>query len=352
MQKRCLIFGCTLLLLLAAACETDFNIAAPWKEIPIVYGLLDPSKPAQYIRVTKAFLGEEINANTVAQMPDSSDLAISSIVLEEHSSPQFSGAIQTIALQKVDAMQEGLQKEDGAFYTEPYYLYKVAQPLNDEHAYKLLITTEKGTVLTAQTSMVEGFDILRPTAVQELNLRSAPEFIVRWKKSDNAAFYDVDVIVHFFETRTDTPQPVEKTVKIDLITGLENNNTGEPSISVDILVDNFLNALVRAFPTDDPAVIQRDFDPYTFDFLFHAGNEELKKYNEVSGAQLSIAASQNTLEYTNVEGGKGLLASRITMQAINIPLERESYPIIACNPITQHLKFVIHPNDPTYPVCP
>ncbi len=352
-MKKKLLFLCSFCaLLLVAACETDFNIAAPWKEIPIIYGLLDPSKPVQYIRLTKAFLGEDINAEEVALIPDSSDLAISSIVLEEHSNLQFSGALQSLSLQKVNAMQEGLSKEDGTFYTEPYYLYKVTQPLNDEHAYRLLLTTEKGTVLTAKTSMIEQFDILRPTAAQQINLRVAPQFTVRWKKSDNAAFYDVDVIMRFHETRTDSPMPVAKSVKINLITGFIANSTDEPSISVDILVENFLYAIVNAIP-DDPAVIQRDLDYYTFDFLFHAGNDELKKFNDVSGAQLSVAASQNTLDYTNIEGGgRGLLASRITVQSTNIPLERESYLIIACNAITQNLKFAIHPDMPTYPVCP
>ncbi|MCC7244082.1 MAG: hypothetical protein IT269_00265, partial [Saprospiraceae bacterium] len=45
-----------LLALLVASCSNDFDVAAPWKEIPVVYGLLSPQDTAHYIRIEKAFL--------------------------------------------------------------------------------------------------------------------------------------------------------------------------------------------------------------------------------------------------------------------------------------------------------
>ena len=40
------------------ACETDFDVNANWKEVTVVYGLLDQSEQEQYIKINKAYLGE------------------------------------------------------------------------------------------------------------------------------------------------------------------------------------------------------------------------------------------------------------------------------------------------------
>jgi hypothetical protein len=48
-----------LLLLIPLAftsCETDFELNAEWKDITIVYGILNQNDTAHYIRIQKAFL--------------------------------------------------------------------------------------------------------------------------------------------------------------------------------------------------------------------------------------------------------------------------------------------------------
>ena len=52
----------TILLLLIitsifTSCDDDFSINDKWKDITIVYGLLNNSDTAQYIKINKAFLG-------------------------------------------------------------------------------------------------------------------------------------------------------------------------------------------------------------------------------------------------------------------------------------------------------
>jgi len=55
---------------LLSSCSTDFNTTAPYKEIMVVYGLLNPVDQTQYIRVGKAYLGEG-NSIVMAQQKDS-----------------------------------------------------------------------------------------------------------------------------------------------------------------------------------------------------------------------------------------------------------------------------------------
>ena len=53
------------------ACEEDFDITASYKDVTVVYGLLDLGDDTTYLRINKAFLGDG-NALLMAQVEDSS----------------------------------------------------------------------------------------------------------------------------------------------------------------------------------------------------------------------------------------------------------------------------------------
>ena len=66
------------LFLVLASCSTDVELYADYKEVPVVYGLLDVSADTNYIKITKAFCSDNdhpINANEVALIYDSSNYA-------------------------------------------------------------------------------------------------------------------------------------------------------------------------------------------------------------------------------------------------------------------------------------
>ena len=68
MKKIFLIFS--IFLVVFPSCETDFDVHAEWQEITVVYGLLDQSQDRQYIKINKAFLGNE-SAFVMANNADS-----------------------------------------------------------------------------------------------------------------------------------------------------------------------------------------------------------------------------------------------------------------------------------------
>ena len=59
-------------LLMFNGCSNDFDINASYKEITVVYGLLDTNQDTTYLKINKAFLGDD-NALIMAQIPDSSE---------------------------------------------------------------------------------------------------------------------------------------------------------------------------------------------------------------------------------------------------------------------------------------
>jgi hypothetical protein len=59
-----------MLLLVLSACKNDLKLSAPYKEIPMIYAILNPSEPEQVIRINKVFLGEG-DATQMAKVSDS-----------------------------------------------------------------------------------------------------------------------------------------------------------------------------------------------------------------------------------------------------------------------------------------
>jgi len=53
------------------ACSNELNVAAEWKNIPVIYAFVDASQEINYFRVEKAFLDPDISGETIAQIPDS-----------------------------------------------------------------------------------------------------------------------------------------------------------------------------------------------------------------------------------------------------------------------------------------
>jgi hypothetical protein len=57
-------------ILLFSACENEVDINADWKDVPVVFGLLDADSTEQFIRISRVFLGEG-DALAFAQIQDS-----------------------------------------------------------------------------------------------------------------------------------------------------------------------------------------------------------------------------------------------------------------------------------------
>ena len=56
------------------ACSTDVDLYANYKDIPVIYGLLNTSEDTNYVRINRAFSGSNeshINALNVALIADS-----------------------------------------------------------------------------------------------------------------------------------------------------------------------------------------------------------------------------------------------------------------------------------------
>ena len=339
------------------SCSTDFEIAESWKEIPVVYGMLDPTKAVQYLRVSKAFLDENTSAYQMAQSADS-------LYLEEPISVQLKAqsngnVVQTIDLQKVDAATEGITKDEGIFATSPYYLYKTTEAILNTRSYQLVVTTANGKTVTAETPIVENLEITKPAAGgTALNIVSSKAVIpIRWNRADNAAMFDLDISVKYKDIIAGTNEEIIRTVKLDVFTGislasLQENadfSTSSTTITYNYKVADLLSLMAIKIPAPDATIAYRYF--VALDFEVFAATQAVLLATDSNNSQFSIAASQNTFTYNNITGGYGLFASRTAAKVEQIYITPSSFRAIACSEVTRFLKFAVHTSEASFPNC-
>jgi hypothetical protein len=142
-------------LFVIAACSTKFKIAAPYKNITIVYGLLDERDPVHYIRIEKAFLDQSKSALVLAQIADSNFYPSVNARIKRF---DFSGNyIDSVILTKVDLdTVAGYQKEPGVFFTTPNYAYQFSNTLNPNYIYQIMVTNPvSGETDSAQAPIID-----------------------------------------------------------------------------------------------------------------------------------------------------------------------------------------------------
>ena len=69
-MKKLFYFITLTIIITTASCKTEVELNAPWKNTPVVYGLLETGRDTQYIKINKCFLGKT-DAFVMAKEPDS-----------------------------------------------------------------------------------------------------------------------------------------------------------------------------------------------------------------------------------------------------------------------------------------
>ena len=57
-MRKVLVFTISIISLFLGSCSNDLEINAPWKDVTVVFGLLNIDSTTHYVRISKAFLGE------------------------------------------------------------------------------------------------------------------------------------------------------------------------------------------------------------------------------------------------------------------------------------------------------
>jgi len=331
MKNYILIFFLALIL---GGCSTDFETNAPWKETMVVYGLLNPNDAVQYIRISKAYLGEG-NALMMAQEPDS---IYYSDILDVKIERFLNGnLLETHQLIRIDTIPKDLY---GTFSSPYLVLYADTHSLHpsgvvSDEIYKLTVTNRNsGLVVTGSTNIIENFHIGLPTLNYTANfVGGVPSLSWKLNPSDRGKIFGITQYINYIETDTTTQITTAKSIEWyvgdKLTTGNSNSVMTFPFVK-----DDFYRLLGDNIEVDPK--MKRTMAGNPLDVFISAGTEELYTYMQVTDQNTGIV--QDKPLYSNIEGGVGLFTSRTT-QVRHVQLHPETIAYLDSSDYTKDLNF-------------
>jgi len=296
-----------------SSCETDIDLNAEYKDIPVVYGLINPSDTNHYIKITKAFIGDA-NAYDLAANADNFNYQDGELTVEV-TEYNFDGIfIKTYLLTRT---VNEIPKDPGIFDNSSNVLYKFVEPnINKNSTYKLKIynkTLEKEILSETKIVGINVSDVGSPSTMQIIRLwlgepyTGLPnELSITVTPNNDIGRLDVTFIVNYDEhyTLASGLDSVPKSVRIPIGDKLAFGTKVEWILSgstvMDYLVKNVPN------PIDIPYFSHRALTRVSMEF--NVAGTELSTYMLVS--EPSNTVNQDKPSYTNIENGLGIFSSR------------------------------------------
>lgn len=311
------------------ACTTDVELYSDYKDIPIIYGLLDASQDTNFIRINRAFSGSNdhpINAAEVSLIADSSNypgkLRAYIVQYIQGFGGQYQPTGDTLELDTITIHD----KEEGIFYSPNQKVYWTDKRLdvNTEavkYRYKLIVYKENDTI-TTETNLVggEGFKIVTSqlSFMAEENDNSNK---VKFTLADNAVFYDAKMVFYYKESVNGGPLTDKQVTYSFGVKTLDDLGQQDGSYTVSYGTNTLFNLLEDAIGGDTvinenhPNVF-RYFDEKPMKIFLSAGGDELYNYIQINS---QTGYAQTVPDYTNINGGYGVFSSRINLvREVNI----------------------------------
>lgn len=322
------------------SCETDIDVIAPQRDVTIIYGLLEANQFRHYIRINKAFVGEEA-ASTMAMQNGineykSNELAAQIIELEaDELTP--TGRVWPLLETKI------YSKEVGAFNSDSNKVYYFDANLDVDKTYKIEclvnVEGEDQKIVTAITDLLGnksasggieqirlnkprlsgnsgsangGSDRTKDEVVFVNNTDFAPGFEVAWTATSGGYLYTSYLRMYYRDYDLNA-----NTVSLDsvtLVVGAKNIEGAPGQVTFSgINTKDYYATIGRRVEDLDTNVVKniRRVVSDTLQFFLEIANKELTTYIEVNEPTTGVV--QERPEYTNVENGIGIFASRLVV---------------------------------------
>ena len=334
LTKRFAVVGAALIAILSLSrCSTDVDLSAPYASIPVVFGLLDADVDTQWVRINRTWLGDG-DQTQVALIQDSSEYAIDRI---DARVVEVVNGIDNKVYELVDTLLEN-KDENGVFFAPDHTAYYVKTTGNDQldpdADYRFELTIDDTVNVSAVTNMIGvtvGNITQPPMGVDNIKLGFAsvgssfvqyPDYTFKWSSTEGASRYDAVILVHYiehywaddFQTVLDSSKA--KTIEIPIGTVDPGDDEGGQILTKTFSGISFYTNLSSRLEksiriTRELGVWDNDVQiARAFDFVLMVANEQLSTYLDINAPVTGII--QERPEYTNINGGLGLWASRTT----------------------------------------
>ncbi len=280
------------------SCKNDLDVNDDWKEVPVVYGLLDPNETTHIVKITKAFLGAG-NALYMASNPDSSyygtELEPQLVELNPDGSANRIWNLDTMWIH---------DKESGTFFSGDQMLYKVNADLRLDKTYRLVArNNHSGLLAFASTTLVGSVTINRPRS-SFLSFTSTAETQVELQSAQNGKVYQI--VIRFYYVEVDLTTNDSTTRYIDW--PFPNRKSMNLGVNEKILY----SYIGSNFYSNIQAKVKEDINvkriPGNVHIIAYVGGEELSTYIDITSPITTIV--QERPQYTNINNGIGIFSSR------------------------------------------
>jgi len=290
------------------SCETEIDISAPYKRIPVIYGLLDLSADTQFVMINRTFLGAG-NADDFAQIEDS-------MIYDNVDARIYYGSGENDFVQ-LDSIRVTDKDLGGVFYAPTqrvYYVPTAAFPSNIWNAttnFELRVAAD-GDDITASTQLVDVSDAHLSKLIPSTNAAQAISFVgttggyvssfkFEWRAFKHAVKHEAFILFDYTEQRADGSS-VPKTLRIPF--ALSDASAPDVNFDFNFFSKNgefFYNYLENNIPVDG-AVVRRAFG--SLHFVINAAGTDFSTYLNVGDPVSSVG--QDRPRYSNINGGEGI----------------------------------------------
>ncbi len=332
-------FGFSLfsLLLISNSCNNDLKILAPYKDITIVYGLMDQNDPVHYFRINKAFEGPG-NAYAMASNYDSIYYPVGTIhAYIQDSSTLTNSIVDTFNLDTTTAIPLG----PGTFSNPKQLLYYTTArnaPLNPNDYYNLIIVnTKTGKRLTGSTPLLQDLAFTSPagfasTPTFSITFNTQAQQGISWTSSPGGRIYQMDIRLYYAEIQTSSGDstfsyidwlfPTQTCSSLGGLVQMDYQFTAEP-----------LYTLIASILKPNLGYTRHVTH---LDVIFTTGSDDLNTYVLLSQPPQGI--NQDVPTFTDVKNGVGLYTAR-HVQIFNKQLGPANTDSLCYGSVTGNLGF-------------
>jgi hypothetical protein len=314
--------------LFTVSCDNDIDLTAPYEEIGVIYGILDPSDSIHNVRIQKAFLGEG-NALVMAQVTDS--LYYPDILdVRLH---QIRNGVEITSFPLTRYI--GPPKEPGDFPTTPNILYKTnGEVLARDSEYKIIVrNTQTGHIFQSSTPIVDSISVLRPTQNEKIKWANTNPVIVEYVPTPEGKVYNLTIRFHFGEEEVGTGIVEQKSIDWVFPNEILINPNSVSTIRKEIAGENFYKFVDTKL---QPGISIRRYAG-KLDFIITAGAEFLANYIAINQSTTSILTTAPY--YSNVDGGTGIFSSRYMQVTKDKEMDIPALDLLKTSPYTSDLGF-------------
>ena len=328
------------------SCDSKLQVNAAWKDITVVYGLLNQNDTVHYLKITKAFLGEG-NALMFATIPDSSNYPDKlDVKLEgwEKTSQYDSTLKQTILFDTITITNKEKGTDSAIFYYPLQLVYKSAGfvHLNQNYLYKLSIKRKStGKEITAQTPLVNKITSIEQPHAYPAKASFIPGMVNQLVFTTVKGGKRYQVVGRFYYLETSSTDTTSKYVDWVIFSDIKTDNTkGGETLSLTYPCDAFYTVIGNGIHADIannnlPGGLKRV--AYKMEYIFTVAGDDLNTYMEVTEPSYTIV--QERPPYTNIVNGIGLFSARYNQSVIQRSFGDQTIAELKVNPATSDLGF-------------